>query len=253
MKNITETRHIIQKSSCLYCCLKSRCLAEGLDLNELKPFCDAIIHTRSYQRGQHIFYLGDSFRNLYIIKSGSVKIYLSTENDGAEQINEFVFPGGIAGLEAIGNGRYLSSAVALETTTVCILPYSRFSALCSKLPHLQEHFLQLVSNKIASANRLLLLINQRTARERLAAFLLDYCSRMNIFSTPYQEINLSMSRYDIANYLGLTAETVSRQFTRLDKEGILKVDKHYISILDMKRLSLIAKSTDSYPNTVTIH
>ena len=253
MENITETKHIIRKSSCHYCYLKSRCLAEGLTSDELQPFCDAILHTKCFRRGQHLFYLGDRFKNLYIIKSGSVKLYLCTENDGAEQVNDFIFPGGVAGLEAIGNGRYLSSAVALESTTVCILPYSRFNELCSRLPHLQERFMHLVSSKIASVNRLLLLINQRTAKERLASFLLDYCFSKNLSSQPKWEVKLTMSRYDIANYLGLTAETISRQFTKMDKERILKVEKHRVRILDHEGLIAIARTSNTYPNAATIH
>lgn len=191
------------------------------------------------RRGKHLFRQGEPFNSLYIIKSGSIKNYACMHN-GSHQVIDFTLPGEILGLDSMDGDRYMSSAVAMESTHICKLPFRRFTELCSHLPHLQDRFFHLAGRKILCSNNLLLLMGHKSALERIAVFLLDYSRRMGSRGYSTTEFNLGMPRHDIANYLGLTIETVSRLFSRLDKEGILHVERKFICIADPERLINIA-------------
>jgi len=213
-------------------------------MKEIRCFENVVLHPKPLQRGKYLFRQGEQFRFLYLVRSGCVKNYIYS-GDGTEQITGFTLPGEILGLDSMENGKYVSSAVALETTSICKLPFERFEELCRQLPGLQDRFFQLSSRKIVSFHNLSYLIGHRPAEERLASFLVDYSLRIGKHGYSKTEFNLSMTRYDIANYLGLTIETVSRLFSKFSNEGILKVERRLIAITCPELLMKIAKSLTS--------
>jgi CRP/FNR family transcriptional regulator len=198
-----------------------------------------IKHSRPLQRGAHFFRQGDELRALYVVKSGSVKSYI-TAPDGTEQVIGFYFPGELLGLDALEHRRHTSSAVTLERTALCEMPYARFEELCFHVPHMTRQILAQAGRELAHDHEIQLLMGQKGMEERLALFLVNLSLRHQERGFSATEFNLSMSRYDIANFLGVAAETVSRSLSRFEKEGLVKVDRKLVRVLDLPRLRLIA-------------
>jgi CRP/FNR family transcriptional regulator len=155
-------------------------------------------------------------------------------------VTGFYFPGEILGMDGIANNSHASSARALETAAVCEIPFSSLEKLSSDMPHLQRHFFQLMSREIAEDQQLITLLSKSSADERVAALLLSISTRNARRRLSATQFRLSMSRVDIGNYLGLTVETVSRVFSRMQKLDILRVENKEIEVLDPDALSRVA-------------
>lgn len=228
------------KVACRDCSLFQLCLPVGIDKVELAELDKIIKRRRPIQRGDHLFVTGDAFRSLYAVRSGSLKTYTLTE-DGREQVTGFFLPGEIVGLDAIGEGRHTCSARALETTSVCEIPFDELETLGEHLPSLPKQLLRIMSKEMHHDQLLLMLLGKRAADERLAAFLLSLSQRFGQRGYSAAEFNLSMSRNDIANYLGLAVETVSRLFSRLQEDGSLAARSRNVRLLDIDRLRALAR------------
>jgi CRP/FNR family transcriptional regulator len=223
------------KVACQECSLNEICLPVGMSAGDLQQLDDIIERKRPIVRGEHLFRSGDHFQSLYAVRSGSLKTYTTSE-DGQEQVMGFHLPGELVGLDAIADGNHPLSAKALETTSVCEIPFPDLTSLSSQLPSLQHQLLRVMSQEIRDDEQNMVVLGQKSAEERLAAFLISLSNRFNRRGfSPYQ-FNLSMSRGDIGNYLGLALETVSRLFTRFQSEGLLRVDRKHIELLDREKL-----------------
>ena len=132
------------------------------------------------------------------------------------------------------------SARALETSAVCEIPFSSLQDLSVQMPQLQRHFFQLMSREITEDQQLITLLSKNTAEERIAALMLSISARNARRKLSATRFRLPMSRIDIGNYLGLTVETVSRVFSRMQKLGILEVSNKEITIIDNGGLQDIA-------------
>lgn len=218
------------KLACRHCSLHQLCLPMGISAEDLAAL-EAIIERRTLaRRGEVLFRSGDPFRFLYAVKSGAVKTSLYTA-DGQEQVTGFHLPGELFGLDAIGHGTHACVAMALERTTLCEIPFKALRRLGSQLPSLCDQIMRLMSREIQDDQTSLRLAHLG-AEERLAAFLLDLSARLEKRGFSGTDFHLSMSRYDIANYLGLAVETVSRLFTRFQEAGLVAVRQRQISLLD---------------------
>jgi CRP/FNR family transcriptional regulator len=203
---------------------------------------DSIIQRKHpLSRGEYLFQAGTPFRAIYAIRSGSVKTFTATE-DGQEQVTGFHLPGEIVGLDAISSETHNCSARALETTSVCEIPYGRLEELSAEISSLQRQLLRVMSKEILQDEHMMMLLGRKAADQRLAALLLSISNRFKQRGFSASEFNLSMSRNDIGNYLGLAVETVSRLFTRFQEEGILEANRKHVRILDLKRLTELAGS-----------
>lgn len=225
--------------TCPDCRLKDLCLPCGLPEREVEELGELVRHGRLLPRGQYIYRQGDALVDVYLVKTGSVKSYF-TAADGSEQVVGFHMPGDLIALEAVEHDRHGCSAVTLEHTSLCEMPYPRVEELCRRFPSLLHELLLKLGSELARDHRLRLLISQRGAEERLSVFLLELAERLGRRGFSSTELTLPMSRYDIANYLGVAAETVSRTFTRFESHGLLTVDRRYVRILDADRLRAIA-------------
>lgn len=238
------------KANCSNCNLQELCLPRGLNVKDLEKLDFVIKGSRPIQKNKHIFRSDDSFQAFYAVRSGSVKVYTLNES-GEEQIIGFYFPGEILGFDAIEEHSHTCSAVALETTTVCSIPYDKVNEISAQVPELQDQILRLMSREISKENKLLLTINKRSAEERIATFLVSLSTRFQKLGYSAKEFNLPMSRQDIGNYLGLTIETVSRLFTKFQKNGLLKIDKKSVCIQDLPTLHAICEGfSDKNSNSV---
>ena len=188
-----------------------------------------------YQPGQHVFRAGDQSRALFAVRSGCLKTYCATE-DGNEQVLGFTLPGELVGLDGMGDDVYASNSIVLETASICELPYDRLEEMCHSLSGLNSQLMRLASKEITADQRLQLLLGRHAADAKLAVFFLSLSTRDKPRDLPATNFNLPMSRQDIGNYLGLAIETVSRQLSRFQEEGLLKVNRREITITDLPRL-----------------
>ncbi|MFN2328712.1 MAG: fumarate/nitrate reduction transcriptional regulator Fnr [Chromatocurvus sp.] len=218
-------------ANCSDCRLNSICLPFSLETRDIEELDRIIQRGRPLQKGGHLYRQGEDFSSIYAVRSGTLKAYRMTD-DGREQITGFYFPGEIVGMDGINQSRHASSARALETSAVCEIPFSSLEKLSASMPQLQRHFFQLMSREITEDQQLITLLSKSSADARIAALLLSISMRNARRRLSATQFRLSMSRVDIGNYLGLTVETVSRVFTRLQKSGIMDVSNREISILD---------------------
>ncbi|MCP4996952.1 MAG: fumarate/nitrate reduction transcriptional regulator Fnr [Gammaproteobacteria bacterium] len=223
------------KVACKNCSLMTLCLPKGLAPEDMDTLDSIVRRNRPLHRGDHLFREGDSLRCLYVVKTGSVKSYAPCD-DGSEHVLGFHLPGELMGLDAIESNHHHCSAKVLETSAVCEIPFSDLEALSSKIPSLQHQMFRLLSREISHDEDMLSLLGKRSADERLCAFLLSLSERYKKRGFSATDFYLSMSRHEIACYLGLAVETVSRLFTRFQEEGLLKVERKHIQLLTPDRL-----------------
>jgi len=220
------------KKACSNCSLHDLCIPMGVSDTELDALEAIINRRRPLQRGDYLYRPGDRMEALYAVRSGSVKTS-TLADDGQEQVTGFHLPGELLGLDAISDGVHPCSARALETTAVCEIPFDRLEELSSQVQGLQRQLFRIMSREIQSDEHLMTLLGKKSSEARLSAFLLSLSNRFGARGFSRQTFNLTMSRNDIANYLGLAVETVSRLFTRFQAAGLLEVDRKLVNILDM--------------------
>ncbi|MDH5393716.1 MAG: fumarate/nitrate reduction transcriptional regulator Fnr [Gammaproteobacteria bacterium] len=227
------------KTACKNCKLHQLCLPLGLENNDMEELDKIIKRAKPFQKGEYLFQHGDEFDSLFAVRSGSVKTY-SQDDNGDEQITGFYLAGEMMGLDAVHEGIHPCSAIALETTSICKIPFKHLENLSSQLPSLQHQLLRIMSKEITEDQALLILLGQKSAEERVAAYLVNMSDRMEKRGFSPLEFNLSMSRKDIGNYLGLTIETISRTFSHLQQIGLINPQRKHIEIVDSEALRRLA-------------
>lgn len=222
-------------AACPSCCLKGVCLPCDLGRAELDRFDEITAGKRRVARGAALYHNGDHFESLYAVRSGSFKT-VGVSRQGVEKITGFHLPGELLGLEAINGGRHGYSAVALEDSEACIIPFAQLERMAMSVPALQHQLLRLLSSDISRDHGLMLLLGSMTAEQRLAAFLLSLSRRHQRLGFSANRFVLRMTREEAGNYLGLTLETVSRLLSRFQREGLVSVQQRDIEIKNADRL-----------------
>lgn len=221
---------------CSTCAFSQACLSQGMDKSSLRDLHMLVEHVGPLHAGDHVFREGDPFEAIAAVRAGTVKTY-SIDRDGREHVLGFHLPGEVIGLNAIAGDRYPCNAVALDTVTLCRFSFPQISVLATRLPGLQQHLFKLLSSDIGSAS---LLAGDWTADERMAAFLVRLSRRLAARGFSPDRFQLTMARTDIANYLRLAPETVSRVLKRFQDEGMLAVERRELELVDRNRLEAIA-------------
>ncbi len=230
--------HTFIKASCSDCKLKGLCLPIAMDIRDIEKVDAIIQRSRPIHAGDHLYRTGDKFHAVYAVRSGSIKTYL-VDDEGVEQVTGFYLPGEVLGFDGVGTHQHACNVVAMETSTVCEIPFDRLEELSRHLPDLQHHFFQLMGNQIASDHQMMLTLSKKNAEGRIATLLISLSTRYGRRNLSPNAMRLPMSRMDIGNFLGLTIETVSRTFSRLHKEGIIEVDGREVLIKDHARLDAL--------------
>lgn len=235
--------HTNPQVSCNDCRLNSICLPISLQLDDIDRLDGIIKRGRPLQKGHFIYRLNDAFKSVYAVRSGSLKTY--TLNDqGEEQVTGFYLPGEIIGLDGIESDCYTNTAIALETSSVCEIPFSQMENLSLSIPTLQRRFFQIMSREIKDDQKLISLLSSSSAEERITAFLLSISTRNRRRQLSPNVFSLPMSRTDMANYLGLTIETTSRVISRLNKLNIVKISRNDVEIFDIEAVQTLSKAFD---------
>jgi CRP/FNR family transcriptional regulator len=223
---------------CSTCAFSAACIEQGYDKARLEDLHMLVAHVGPYEEGTHIFREGDPFEAIAAVRAGTVKTYVN-DSEGREQVLGFFLPGEVIGLNAISQSRYPCNAVALDSTLLCRFSFPSIAALASRVPGLQQHLFRLLSEDIGKAA---LLGGNFTADERMAAFLVSMSRRHAARGFSATRFRLSMTRTDIANYLRLASESVSRGFSRLQDAGLVRIDRREIEIADQPRLAALARN-----------
>ena len=232
------------KIACRSCSLVTLCLPMELEAEDVEKLDAIVKRSRPLHRVDHLFRDRDKYLSIYVVKTGSVKTYAPSE-DGGEQVLGFHLPGELIGLDAIEDGNHQCSAKVLETTAICEIPFHHLEELSSTIPSLQHQMYRLLSREIGHDEDMLTLLGKRNAEERLAAFLLGLSDRFKRRGFSSSDFYLSMSRHEIGNYLGLAVETISRLFTRFQDDGLLKVERKHIQLLQNERLQAIVSHEEN--------
>lgn len=223
---------------CSTCAFGAVCVGRGVDKIGLAELHCLVEHVGPYRPGETIVRTGDRFGAIFAVRSGTVKTRL-VDLEGRELVLGFHLPGELVGLNAIHPETYPCDAVALDTVEVCRFSFPALATLATRIPQIQQELFRRLSKDIGEAS----LRNQEsTADERLAAFVLNLSARYEARGFPPDALHLAMSRSDIANYLGLAAETVSRVLRRFQDTGLLDVDGRDVKLCNVAALKDAAKN-----------
>lgn len=234
---------LVDSSVCAGCFYQSTCLAAEL-VNELaKEGCP--IHSNSqflkakYKVGEPLFRVSTAFDALFMILSGSAKSSWLDES-GNEQIVGLYIPGDLVGLDAISPGFHPSSAIILEESYVCRIPFYLFESGMTAAQRVKRTLIRQASRALRLEQFHSLSVRNKTADQRIAIFMSDLIRRLENRSFASDRIVLSLSRRDIGNYLGLALGTVSRSFSRLQDAGVITVHHREVVIHEAARLADLA-------------
>jgi CRP/FNR family transcriptional regulator len=223
---------------CSTCAFSDACLSQGYDKAALGELHVLVDHVGPYHEGEHLFREGDEFTAIAAVRAGTVMTYV-LDPDGHEQVLGFFLPGEVIGLNAIHQARYPCNAVALDTVMLCRFSFPQVALLATRMPGLQAQLFRLLSQDIGKAA---LLAGDYSADQRMAAFLAMLSRRYESRGFSATRFHLTMSRTDIANYLRLAPETVSRVLRRFQDEGMVCVERRELEIRDAARLHALANA-----------
>lgn len=240
--SVSALKHPCPPARCSTCRMHQLCLPTGLSETEMDNFDRIIARRRRIQQDDSLYHMDDRFNNLYAIRIGHFKTH-QVSVDGGEQITGFQMTGDLLGTDAISKDHYNSYAVALEDSEVCEIPFDKLEELFARSPRLLRQFHRVLSQEIIRDQSVMMLLGNMSADQRFAAFLVNLAARYHERGFSVSSFQLRMSRQDIANYLGLTIESVSRLIARFKKEGLAKIRNRDVELLNLPRLKTMALGT----------
>ncbi|HVT33646.1 MAG TPA: helix-turn-helix domain-containing protein [Rhodanobacteraceae bacterium] len=223
---------------CTTCVFGRVCLPNRVDKAALTQLHCLVEHVGPFEAGAHVFRVGDRFNAIYAVRGGTIKTCFY-DDTGHEQVLGFHLPGEMIGLNGIHPEHYPCDAVALDAATVCRFSFPALATLAARMPEVQRELFRLLSKDIGSAS---LFSGDYSAEERLAAFLIGLGRRFAERGESATSFKLAMSRGDIANYLRLAAETVSRVLRRFQDQALIAVDGREITLVRSGELEGMARN-----------
>jgi CRP/FNR family transcriptional regulator, cyclic AMP receptor protein len=197
---------------------------------------------RHYAAGENVFGEGEPCTGLYVVESGHVRIFKSSAN-GREQVLSIDGPGSsIAELPVFDGGSYPASVTAIDDANLLFVSKQDFQALCLKHPEVALKVLRVVGSRLRRLVGIIEELSFTTVRHRLAAFLLRLAQKEGKPAAVGVEVILPISNQELASQIGTVRELVSRNLSRLQSEGILKIDGRTVTVFDLKALE---SETDS--------
>ncbi|MBX2880589.1 MAG: helix-turn-helix domain-containing protein [Granulosicoccus sp.] len=195
---------------------------------------------RSLSAHEHVFLEGENQTHIHQVIDGVISVYKLLA-DGRRQIVGFHYPGDIIGLDHVGS--YENHGEALCETRVRCIPVDAIDTLIMTEPGFGQAMLQLLSTELAETRDQLLSLGRKSAMEKLATFLLRISRRNARHGRDPLQLQLPMTRAEIADYLGLTVETISRNFTRLKLSAVIHLESNSaVRILDLDELESVAEA-----------
>jgi CRP/FNR family transcriptional regulator len=225
-------------ADCGACKARNLAFCSVLDHSELHEIESIVQHLNLHAEGE-LFMEGDAANHVFNVTSGTVRLYKLLA-DGRRQIVGFLLPGDFLGLSM--RRTYAYGAEAVDDATLCRFRTDELRALFSKYPKLERRLLEMTGDELAAAQDQMMLLGRKSPVEKLGSFLLYMSARQGRWGRAANPVRLPMTRGDIADYLGLTIETVSRTFTRLRKEGVIELPEvQTVEIRDEEGLRALAE------------
>ena len=232
------------RQSCADCALNQLCLPAsigGADLDRL----DQVVKQRlPLERGGILFREGANHPALFVVRSGSLKTFV-TLPEGDVQILGFHIAGELVGLDGLSGEGHRCTAEALERSSLCEVPFDSLTAVAAKVPGLQHQLFRVMTREFGREMQHPVMMGRKQAMSRLAIFLRSLSERLEGIGRDPHLLTLSMTRQELANYLGLVIETVSRLFSRMQSLGVLEVDRRSVRIVDPVALAVLAEKADA--------
>lgn len=198
----------------------------------------SIASYHTFESGQTLIWEEEAAEFISVLLEGCVVVYKLMQ-DGRRQVTGFLFPTDMIGLAA--DDRYAYTAQAINHVRIFQFPRSNLMALFSEMPDLARKVVCVASNELAASQDQMLLLGRKTAREKLVTFIEMLMRRNRMRGRNSLNVDLPMPRPDIADYLGLTVETVSRTFTALRKDGLLDLEgPNHLIVRNERALAEIA-------------
>jgi len=210
-------RAAVGTSPCAACSVRQLTICAALGAEELEEL-SAIVNSVELGPGDPLFHEAEPADYVFNVTAGMMKVYKLLP-DGRRQVTGFLFPGDFLGLA--NRGEYAYSAEAVGPVTLCRFSRRKLEILLERFPQLERRLLGMASNELAAAQEQMLLLGRKTAREKIASFLLLLSRQARRRGQKGNPVNVLMSRTDIGDYLGLTTETVSRTFTQFKGNGTI--------------------------------
>ncbi len=223
---------------CSSCATRSVCMPVDLTAVEFAKLDAIVCTTRPIRRGDALFRASDDFQSIYAVRVGSFKTVVM-HRDGREQVTGFQIAGEALGLDGICTSHHTCDVIALEDSVVCVIPFAQLEVVCREIKSMQHHVHRLMSGEIVRESALMMLLGTMTAEQRVAAFLLNLSTRFKALGYSAAEFNLRMTREEIGCYLGMKLETVSRMFSRFQRERLVDTRGKQIHIIDPDALARV--------------
>jgi CRP/FNR family transcriptional regulator len=210
----------------------------GLKDEALDRLSKLIAVRKRVKKGAALYRDGDEFTSLYAVRTGFFKTVM-TAADGHDQVTGFHMASDVVGLDGVYKHQHSSSAIALEDSEVCVVPFGQLEELSHDLAGFQRQIYKMMSREIVREHNAMLQLGGMRADARLAAFLLDLVQRLKTRGYSSHELVLRMTREEIGSYLGLKLETVSRMFSKFVEDGLIEVKLRDVRILQPDALEAI--------------
>ena len=224
------------EQSCAECAVRPHAICAALDQDELRQF-EQLSHRLQYRPNEPVFSQEEIVTSCYNVLEGVLRLYKLLP-DGRRQIVGFALPGDFLGLSI--NGRHGISADAVGPVSVCRFVKTSFSRFMAEKPNLLRRINEFITRDLDEAQEQMVLLGRRSAEEKVAIFLIKWRDRLARIGPLASLTPLPMSRQDIADYLGLTIETVSRTFTKLERDGVIEIVSGGIRLTDVRRAEALA-------------
>ena len=217
---------------CEGCEVRDKAVCGVLDCDDLETFKD-LGRTVKLSAGQVLFHEGDPVTRVFTLTRGTLKLY-NLLADGRRHVTGFVYPGGFLGISM--DEEHVFSAEALDDAQLCWFPRNRFDGFVDKHSPMERELYRMAAHELASAHQQMVLLGRKTATERLATFLIVLAGGGRDL------VRLPMSRSDIADYLGLTKETVSRVLSAFRRDRLIRLRAiDVVEILEREGLEDVAR------------
>ncbi len=207
-------------------------LAGGIERHGLR------VSPMRISRGDVLYRSGDTGKAIYMIRSGCIK-ELDSSSGGHGAVINFALPGELLILHALDGTLSQTTGLAVEPSFICGVSWDAFKRLCAESPRVASECIRLVAKAGAAARDLSALIRDKDAYQRVCGYLLNVSQRLQVRGVRRREFRLHMNRDDIANYLGLRSETVSRCFSNLARRRLIKVRAKQIQVMRAAELRKI--------------
>lgn len=241
MGTVIPLKRLAQQSSARpHCGLAELCLPHEPSAGQPETRNGFACSYRRVKRGECLYRNGDQFASVYPVRLGFFKTSVVTAA-GCDQVTGFHMRGDIMGIEGVGTGEHSCTAIALEDSLVCMVPFGLLEEKCTANPLLQRQLHRAMSRQIDWGRAAMLMLGTMHAEERLAAYLLDLSERFSARGYSRYEFDLRMTREEIGSLIGLTLETVSRAFARFKKGNLLSIKGKTVTDLDLQGLRQVIR------------